>query len=1097
MMNYKKILAIFLAILLTGLTLSLASARIEVYDYDGYNLRQKINYTRFDAENFTGTRMNLTENVTASWFSGKINWSDIQHKFIETVDNIYIYMSGTTATLNETKLNNTIDSRATIFNDSIKSYIDSQDTSFNDTIGAYVLAKNNTLGDYVIAKNNSLGSYIVTKNNSMGTYVRAQDVIYNTTMGTYVIAKNATMGTYARAQDLIQAKNDSLATWASGKFIAQSDEGNLDVNSSTWWAGLTAWTSGWFTEVSNSLGFNATKLNETIGIYNDSMKAYSDAKDVSYNSTMGSYVIAKNNTMGAYVIAKNASMGSYVNAQDLSYNSTIGTYILAKNSSMGNYVIAKNNTMGSYVIAKNNTLGVYVLAKNNSMGTYVRAQDVIYNTTMGTYVIAKNATMGTYARAQDLIVAVNTTQADWADNKFVVNSGGDSLNGQYDFNGGWTSNGLSIIDGNIYAQTGYFYNLTGLDVNTLKINGSILPQVGYDNQFNIGSSSLRWKDLYLGGEVFSNGTGNNYFLGNVGIGTSSPATDLEIVNNTRISGAVLRITNSAESSSWVAGDEMGSIEFSQTDASVPNKLRGKIVSIAESGGNAVADVGLAFHTTTDLGVTLPERMRINHAGNVGIGTASPQKLLHLNGAGATIRLQSDGSSDTSMQFYDGATQKGQILWDESDGVMKFVAGTTSNVNHLIIDSTGNVGIGTDSPDSKLDVQGVDNTNIFQVKRTGGDVVARIRADSDGDGLLVLENSSSDNKVFLYSNGDSYFNGGNVGIGTTTPGNTLNVLGDFNVTGNTYFGSDLNLDNNTLQDVYCVNFSNGDTMCSGGSISINIDGNERLLLGENYSQFTLDVRNVDNINDWSRFSERNENNGTHAIAGFTAQNIDGDEIRMGITSRGFSVGNANLIGGQSGLFSNSSSGIMGFSLGYNIGGFNWRTNPFNDGSHENTTKILMDLDSNGNLNVTGNITANNFYGEIYGVNIGEVIIASSGVYYNITNTTSGLNNGFTFNSSGQGELTTEKAGVYSVTSQMSFSDGANTLFHITLGINGVGQNKCEGGRKIGTGGDEGSASYTCFINLNIGDKINAMIVNEDNTNNPTINRVQLNLVRIGN
>jgi len=38
----------------------------------------------------------------------KINWSDIQNKFITAVDDIYINMVGTTATLNETKLNETI-----------------------------------------------------------------------------------------------------------------------------------------------------------------------------------------------------------------------------------------------------------------------------------------------------------------------------------------------------------------------------------------------------------------------------------------------------------------------------------------------------------------------------------------------------------------------------------------------------------------------------------------------------------------------------------------------------------------------------------------------------------------------------------------------------------------------------------------------------------------------------------------------------------------------------------------------------------------------------------------------------------------------------
>lgn len=88
-----------------------------------------------------------------------------------------------------------------------------------------------------------------------------------------------------------------------------------------------------------------------------------------------------------------------------------------------------------------------------------------------------------------------------ADSLYAKLLDGNQINGTQDFNGGWLGGGLSIVGGSLFAQTVYVYNLSSLAVNELSVNGSLLPDVNFDNSFDIGSSVLRWRNLYLGGDA--------------------------------------------------------------------------------------------------------------------------------------------------------------------------------------------------------------------------------------------------------------------------------------------------------------------------------------------------------------------------------------------------------------------------------------------------------------------------------------------------------------------------------------------------------------------------------------------------------------------
>ncbi len=94
-----------------------------------------------------------------------------------------------------------------------------------------------------------------------------------------------------------------------------------------------------------------------------------------------------------------------------------------------------------------------------------------------------------------------------------INKKGDDVTGTYNFNGGWMNNGLSIIGGNIFAQVGYFYNITSLNVT--KQNLTIL------------------EDAYFNGKV---GIGTTFPDTGLHVGTGTTSHSLSSTNDTFISG---------------------------------------------------------------------------------------------------------------------------------------------------------------------------------------------------------------------------------------------------------------------------------------------------------------------------------------------------------------------------------------------------------------------------------------------------------------------------------------------------------------------------------------------------------------------------------
>ena len=308
--------------------------------------------------------------------------------------------------------------------------------------------------------------------------------------------------------------------------------------------------------------------------------------------------------------------------------------------------------------------------------------------------------------------------------------------------------------------------------------------------------------------------------GNVGIGTTSPGAKLDVMGSGEFIGSNVSLKLNTTSSD-------ASLMFEQSGA---NKW-----SIRSDGGGTMSANSLVF-TNANLGseVLILDQTNghvIIPTGNVGIGTTSPGHKLSISGGNAQI-------SHTEPTLFFNDTTTGHDDWkiyaDWDKFYIQQYVGDSSYSTRLMSDASGNIGIGTTSPDDILHIlkdqggvasalklenkAGADNSGFdidFQLASSGLSAkIGAIRTNSPGAGDTDMFFSTSTSGTTA-TEAMRITHAGNVGIGTTSPSAKLDLVNGGS------FSSDVDVFNLTLNKI------GGTAVTNVKGVNLNVGSNDHV------------------------------------------------------------------------------------------------------------------------------------------------------------------------------------------------------------------------------------------------------------------------------
>ena len=294
----------------------------------------------------------------------------------------------------------------------------------------------------------------------------------------------------------------------------------------------------------------------------------------------------------------------------------------------------------------------------------------------------------------------------------------------------------------------------------------------------INSTTLTVDDLNL---TLASGAANGTAADGAGItidGASATLTYQSTGDNWAFNKPLNIQTNlllSSDGSNGIISESgAGSLFLRGSGVSIQNASNANMIQALSAGAVTLYHNGAPKIATSSSGASITGILDITGnivvSGNVGIGT-TPDEIFHILGSNAApspvVKIQSDDTAN--------ATSSVLLMSRLADNANKnlYMKATLGNLAITGDSGYGKVGIGTDAPSQKLDVKGAVQFSV----NTASHETFVFTTQAVNEAKQIMKNASSADTIILNTGGVSYFNGGNVGIGTDSPDSRLDVEAD--------------------------------------------------------------------------------------------------------------------------------------------------------------------------------------------------------------------------------------------------------------------------------------------------------------------------------